>query len=128
MYIRFVVDKLDCDSGKRQGLFQTIDELFEKNLLHKYEEDIVKEIRKWFSNHLEKPDSFTRSSTPHAINKAISWFKPTAKEHIDKMRQLTAIIEGHGIHVHVIRTDRPGYVVYEDEYQITAEPYSETKT
>ena len=128
MYIRFVVDKLDCDSGKRQGLFQTIGELSEKKLLHKYEEDIVKEIRKWFSNHLEKPDSFTRSSTPHAINKAISWFKPTAKEHIDKMRQLTVIIEGHGFHVHVVSTDRPGYVVYEDEYQIAAEPYSETKT
>jgi len=128
MYIRFVIDQLDCDSGKRQGLFQTIAELQEKGILYKYEEGIVKDIREWFSNHLDKPDSFTRSSKPHATNKAISWFKPTAIEHIDKMRQLTSIIEGHGVHVDVINTDRPGYIVYEDECQITAEPYSETMT
>lgn len=128
MYIRFVIDQLDCDSGERQGLFQTIAELQEKSILYKYEEDVVKDIRRWFSKHLDKPDSFTLSSKPHATNKAISWFKPTAKEHIEKMRQLAAIIESHGVHVHVISTDRPGYIVYEDEYQITAEPYSETKT
>jgi len=128
MYIRFVVDQIDCDSGKRQGIYQVIADLQEKGVLYDYEDIIVKDIRKWFSKHLEKPESFTRSSKPHAVNKAISWFKPTAKKHIEKMRQLTTIIEGHGIHVHTISTDRPGYIVYEDEYQITAEPYNETKT
>ncbi len=128
MYIRFAIDQLDCDSGKRQGLFQTIAELQEKGILYKYEEDVANEIRRWFSRHLDKPDSFTRSSKPHAKNKAISWFKPTAKEHIEKMRQLTSIIKGHGVHVHVISTNRPGYIVYEDDYQVTAEPYHETKT
>lgn len=126
MYIRFVVDNLDCDSGKRQGIFQAIDSLQEEGLLYAYEDVTAKDIRKWFSKYLKKPKSFNRSSKPHAISKAISWFKPTAKEHIEKMRQLATIIEGHGIHVHTIRTDRPGYIVYEDEYQITAEPYHET--
>jgi len=128
MYIRFVVDQLDSDSGKRLGLFQIIAELQEKGILYQYEDDIVKATREWFNNNLDKPASFNRSSKPHAMNKAISWFKPTAKEHIEKMYQLTSIIEGHGIHVPVIKTDRPDYVVYEDEYQITAEPFNETKT
>lgn len=128
MYIRFVINRHDCDSGKRQGIFQTLADLREKGLLYKYENDLVKDIRKWFNANLEKPKSFNRSSKPHALNKAISWFKPTAKEHIEKMRELSSIIEGHGIHVHAIRTERPGYIVYEDEYQITAEPYNETQT
>ncbi len=97
-------------------------------MLYDYEDEIVKGIRKWFNKHLDKPASFNRSAKPHAKNKAISWFKPTATDHIDKMRKLTTIIEGHGIHVHTISTDRPGYIVYEDKYQITAEPYNETKT
>jgi len=105
-----------------------ISDLQEKGILYDYEDIIVKDIRKWFSKHLEKPESFNRSAKPHAINKAISWFRPTAMQHIEKMRQLAAIIEEHGIMVHAVRTNRPGYIVYEDKYQITAEPYNETKT
>jgi hypothetical protein len=34
------------------------------------------------------------------------------------------ILENHGIVVDVIRTNRPGYVVYEDEFQVAAQiPY-----
>jgi hypothetical protein len=128
MYIRFVDDQLDCDSGKRQGIFQVIANLQDKGVLYDYEDAIVKDIRKWFNKHLEKPESFNRSAKPHAKNKAISWFRLTATQHIEKMRQLTTIIEGHGIHVHTISTDLPGYIVYKDKDQITAEPYNETKT
>ncbi len=39
-----------------------------------------------------------------------------------------AILEGHGIHTEMIATSRPGYIVYEDSYQIAAEPYADTPT
>ena len=58
--------------------------------------------------------------------KAISWFKESAKEHIQNIREIAVILENHGISVSMITTDRPGYIVYEDEYQITAEPFVET--
>ncbi len=128
MYIRFVSDEVDYCSGKRLGLFHVIRELHDSGNLYDYEDEIVISIRDWFNDHLEKPESFNRSSKPGAANKAISWFKPTAREHIEKMYQLISIIEGHGIRVHVIKTNRPGYIVYEDEYQITAEPFNETTT
>ncbi len=32
------------------------------------------------------------------------------------------------VKVEVIRTERPGYIVYEDEFQVTAEPFAETHT
>jgi len=95
-------------------------------LLYEYEIERVKEIHKWFNENLEKPSSFNRSSKPHALNKAISWYKDTAKEHIALMRELALILEGHGFDVLVLQTEKPGYIVYEDEHQITAEPYSET--
>lgn len=51
---------------------------------------------------------------------ALSWFKPTAREHISNMRALAAILDAHGITVDVLREQRPGYIVYEDEHQVVA--------
>ncbi|HFD86142.1 MAG TPA: hypothetical protein ENJ35_00525 [Gammaproteobacteria bacterium] len=126
MHIRFAIHSKDEDSGKRQGLFQALVAIRESGLLYEYELVRVKEIHTWFNQYLDKPASFRRSSRLHALNKAISWFKDSAKEHIAYMRELATILEGHGFEVAVLQTDRPGYIVYEDAHQITAEPFSET--
>lgn len=126
MYIRFVVHLKDEDSGRRQGIFQALVDAREAGLLYGYEVTRVTEIHKWFNENLEKPATLTRSPKPHALNKAISWYKDSAKEHILYMRELASILEGHGIAVELLQTDRPGYIVYEDEYQVTAEPFAET--
>jgi len=128
MYIRFVISDHDQDSGRRQGLFQAAATLRDAGVLHVYEEEQLDALREWFNEHLEKPESFSRSRKPHAKRIALSWFKDTAKRHINKMYEFTAILEAHGVHVEVIRTTRPGYVVYEDELQVIAEPFSETGT
>lgn len=126
MYIRFAIHSKDEDSGRRQGIFQTLVDVREAGLLYDYEVERVTEIHKWFNKYLEKPSSFNRSSKPHSLNKAISWYKDSAKEHIAYMRELAVILEGHGVEVLMLQTERPGYVVYEDEYQITAEPFPDT--
>ena len=41
---------------------------------------------------------------------------------------LKRIAEEHGFLITVIRADRIGYVVYEDEFQAVAEPFSDTRT
>jgi len=128
MYIRFAVNKNDEDSGRRIGLFHIAKDLCESGIVNAYEEEQLLSIRDWFSEHLEKPKSFTTSRKPHATNVAISWFKDSAKEHISKMYEIALILEAHGIFVEVIKTSRPGYIVYEDEHQVTAEPYAETET
>ena len=53
------------------------------------------------------------------------WFKPTATEHIAKVREISCILEQHGVYVRVIKAQRPGYVIYEDEYQVVAEPFAD---
>ena len=101
-------------------------ELEAKGDLPHHEEAVYRDIYKWFQKNLRRPRSFTRSSKPHAKKVAISWFKESASEHIAKMREIMAILEGHGIHTEMIATTRPGYIVYEDAYQIAAEPYADT--
>ena len=68
----------------------------------------------------------TRASRPHAKKVALSWFKDIAADHIRNMRGLAQILEAHGIAVEMLQSDRPGYVVYEDRFQVAAEPFHET--
>jgi hypothetical protein len=41
---------------------------------------------------------------------------------------LAVLLEHHGIATKKIRTDRPGYVVYEDAFQVAAVPFNDTLT
>ena len=126
MYIRFVIAGTDQDSGRRQGLFQAVSDLEHEDVLLPHEQAQYDEISEWFRQNLKKPRSFSRSSRPHAKNVAISWFKDSAQEHISRMYTLVAILNTHGVHTEMLRTERPGYVVYEDPFQVAAEPFGET--
>lgn len=125
-FVRFVVHQLDPDSRRRQGLFQALGELDKSGQLSGPQELEYRTLRNWFSTHLAEPDRLARSSKANALNVAISWFKDTATEHIRQMRRMADILEAHGIPIVMLRSRRPGYVVYEDDHQVAAEPYSDT--
>jgi len=48
-------------------------------------------------------------------------------EHLARMRELIAVLENHEVPVRIIKTTRPGYVVYEDEFQVVSEPFRDMK-
>jgi hypothetical protein len=125
MYLRFVVADIDEDSGKELGVFQAVFNLRYDGKLYPHEEEQHDLIREWFNNNLEKPTRFTASKPPFYRRqpKAISWFKDNAHEHIARVRELVTILQHHGVVVQMLKTDRVGYVVYEDAYQIVAEPF-----
>ena len=123
MYIRFVVDEIDEDSGVELGIFQAMYELWRAGKLAPHEETWWAEIRAWFNLRLKEPARLSRSRRPGANKCAISWFKASAKNHIRRAREVTALLAEHGIQSRMLRSKRPGYVVYEDRFQITAEPF-----
>jgi hypothetical protein len=125
MYLRFVVPDIDEDSGMGLGVFHAVRNLREEGKLYRYEEEQHDLIRQWFNENLEKPTRFTASKPPfyRKPNKAVSWFKDSANEHLNYVRELVAILQNHGVIVQLLKTERVGYVVYEDEYQIVAEPF-----
>ena len=61
------------------------------------------------------------------MSRGISWFKDTAHVHIANIREMASILQRHGIPVTMLKAKRIGYVVYEDEYQILSEPFSDTR-
>ena len=125
MFVRFVIHKNDQNSGRRQGIFQAISDLEHDGALLAHEQKQYDEIYEWFRHNLKKPRSFSRSSKPHAKNVALSWYKDAAVEHIAKMHALVQVLEAHGVSVDVLHTERPGYIVYEDEFQLIAEPFAD---
>jgi hypothetical protein len=59
---------------------------------------------------------------------AISWFKDSAVEHVARGHQLAKFLTGHGAPVSLLRTRRPGYVVFQDAFQVAAYPFADTPT
>jgi hypothetical protein len=117
--VRFVIDHKDEDSHVEQGIFQAAARALEWQDITGSDADELNEIRAWFSKNLLKPTSFGRGT----LSLGICWFKDEASEHISRIWEMIRILERHGIHVKKIKTDKPGYVVYEDDYQLVAEPF-----
>lgn len=118
-YVRFVVGRKDEDSLVDQGIFQAAAHAIEWETIKGSDADAPNELRSWFSNNLEKPTSFGRDT----LRLGICWFKTEAAEHISRIWEMAQILERNGIYIKKIRTDKPGYVVYEDEWQLVAEPF-----
>ena len=128
MFIRFVTNEIHPDSGRRLGVLHALRYLRDEEKLLAWEQDRADEIAEWFSRHLERPTSFNRSSRSNRLEKALSWFKDGATDHIVHMREISGILESHGLAVEILTTDRPGCVTHENEHQIVAEPFSDTPT
>jgi hypothetical protein len=124
MYMRFTITDCDEDSQYAQGIFAAIYQLEENGGLTELEAEWFRQIELWFNRHLRGPTRLTRSRKPHARNRAICWLKSTAAEHVSRMREAAALLEFKGISVKELRTERPGYVVYEDQYQVAAVPFA----
>ena len=123
MYVRFVVEEIDPYSGVERGIVQAMFRLWRSGALSEYEEAWWAEIRAWLNVDLDEPDRLSRSRRPGASECAISWFKASASDHIARARELASLLAQHNIASRMLTTERPGYIVYEDEYQVAAEPF-----
>lgn len=126
MYIRFVIPENDSKSGREMGLFTAGGILVDNGELFDYEIKHRKELMKWFSKNLEVPDAQGSQSNYYLKPNSISWFKSSASLHISKMREYSEILKSHDIIIKQLVTDRPGNIVYEDEFQIAAIPFKDT--
>lgn len=126
MYVRLVVYQKDENSGREMGLFMAMGELRENAILYEWEVALQEELYGWFKRNLKVPTVLSSTSNHYNRPAAISWFKGSATDHIDKMRQYAQILEAHDVRVVQLTTERPGKVVYEDEHQIAAVPYKDT--
>ena len=118
-YIRFVIGRKDEESHVEQGIFQAAAQALEWQNITGSDANELNNLQAWFSENLEKPTSFGRDK----LRFGICWFKTGSTEHISRIWEMVHILERNGIYVKKIRTDKPGYMIYEDEWQLVAEPF-----
>ena len=130
--MRFVASTRNIDSGVESGLSFEIAYAVAKHAdTSAIDEEAIREQLAWFAHHLPIPSRFNRSRSKgyyRRKTKGICWFKSAASECLARMHILRQIVEAHGYHTVMLREDRIGYVVYQDEFQVVAEPFHETPT
>lgn len=115
-YIRFVVGVETESAHVQTGLFTEINALKQGGELMDYEEKMVQDTFDYYNKHLPVPPYDEKKLSKDAV----AWFKDSANKFIDKMWDFIAILENNDVHVRILKTDKPGMIVYEDRYQILA--------
>lgn len=125
MFVRFVTSKIGVYSHVEEGIFGLAYAMRDGDQVFDYERNVLADVLHWFDEHLSAPTRFSRN--PLGSSRAICWFRSSAEEHIRKIYEMIAIIENHFFDVRMIKTQFPGYVVYQDRYQVAAEPFADTR-
>jgi hypothetical protein len=130
-FVRFIVSQPHPDSGVEQGLLGAAYALSRSDETSETERAALQELIRWFEEHLPAPARFNRSSSKghyRRASKGIAWFRDTAALHIARMHELKRLVEASGVPVTIVTGQRIGYVVFEDEFQVIAEPFADTRT
>jgi type III secretion system FlhB-like substrate exporter len=130
-FIRFIQSRRHPESGVEDGLFGLAYELRDSPRVAAEDRAALADALMWFAKHLETPSRFNRTKSKgfyRRNTRGIAWFKDTATEHLARMHEIRRVLEQNGQVVEMLSEARVGYVVYEDAFQVVAEPFSETRT
>jgi cytochrome c peroxidase len=130
-FLRFVGSKMDADSGFNAGPFELAYGLRGDSSIDEADRQLLNDAIAWFEKFLPTPDRFNRSRSKgyyRRPTRGIAWFRHSATECIARMHVVRNVLEAYGYPVAIIRESRIGYIVYEDAFQVIAEPFAETNT
>jgi hypothetical protein len=85
----------------------------------------------WFEENLPVPDRFNRTKSKgwyRRETRGIAWLRTSAADHLAAMADLAACIAKCGHATAEVRSERVGYVIYQDEFQLIAEAFRDTPT
>lgn len=127
-YVRFVVRepgwrhliadakrKIDC------GLFTAARLEIDEGRFKENDKRKIQRIFRWFNNNIIAPP-FSKKHGKEWSQYVICWWKITAELPIKKLKPLCELLESYGLYTRIIYTTNPGKIVYEDKWQIVAEP------
>jgi hypothetical protein len=130
-FIRFVLAQRRPDSAVEVGTFRLAYELRDAPHVEAAGRSVLAENLTWFEKNLETPTRFNRTKSKgfyRRKTRGIAWFKDAATEPLARMHQIKTVLEQYGHPVMMLSEPRVGYVIYEDAFQVVAEPFSDTQT
>lgn len=130
VFLRFVLLRARPDTGVEDGIFSAAYRLRDTVDTPVSDRARLERLLSWFETNLATPTRFNRTKSKGYYRRntaGVSWLKPTAGEHLTKMRELTVILQENGYRVSQVTTKTPGYVVFEDDHQVVAEPFRDAR-
>ncbi len=121
MFVRFVVGADAENAAWLTGVVTMARILHDDGKLYAYETELLEETFAWFNEHLPCPPFGEKLRIGEWTRDAVSWFRPDAREPVGRLWEIVAILKEHGVPVRLVTTEKPGRIVYEDEYQVVAE-------
>lgn len=119
-YLRFQCPRFDG------GVFTSVGCLRDSHEISRFDEEELAQLLRWFRENLPVPAPFARASR-HARRRRswrlICWFKED-RECLRQMWALVWLLRRNDVVVDELTTTHPGYIAYEDRYQVAAEPFS----
>jgi hypothetical protein len=128
MYVRFVSPQPLDERRGNLGFFQpALDIVYDDDTPYDVYWPIRQELD-WFNEHLPKPDSdsFTVRSRKVWRSDGLCWFHDYADEMIQRAFVLASLLRDCGVIITKLATNRPGQILYSDDYQIVAKPDADT--
>jgi hypothetical protein len=112
VYLRFVFADTRDRHRRRLGILHNLSAYCRQG-------DEVDEITDWLYVNLAIPPKEVFSG-----GRALCWFKVEARACIEKLRDLTGLLEARGERIWQIYSRNPGLITYADENQVVALPES----
>jgi len=124
MYLRFITTRRDEDTLYGQGVFTAAYALRRAGRVEEWEEIWFRDTVGWFEENLRVPaeDDWDRIDARPDGHRVLFWFHASAREHVSRMRGLTALLAEHDVPTRVLRSPSPGLIVFGDLYQVAAIP------
>ncbi|MEA2204621.1 MAG: hypothetical protein QOE77_1397 [Blastocatellia bacterium] len=126
MFMRFVSSEVDGNSHVSTGLFCAAFALLDEMAPSEYEYSAVRELIGWFNVNLRGPFEYRLRSSWRAP-RAICWFRCSAHEHLARARELAMILDDRNVFIRTIKCYKTGYVLYEDDVQVLAQPFADMR-
>lgn len=115
MYFRYHVNDKSPKTGQPVGLFVAVWQLLDKCLTEEEASEYWSN-RKYFEEVLPIPPFYSDGNSIGAV----TWFKVNSKtkELIKKLEFYFRMLEKYQVDIEISKTDTPGKIIYEDDYQI----------
>jgi len=119
MYLRFTGLRRLPDSPRSEGIFCLAYRLLRGDDLDRPLHAWLAEEVDWFDEHLDAPRHGVREQ-------ALFWFRAEARIVVSRAFSLSAALRAAGERLRVVRTERPGSIVWRDSHQVAAIPWRDT--
>lgn len=123
MYIRFAIPKWDQDTGVETGFLSGAFSVTHENRRTQswLRDEILRELD-WFDANLDEPERFSKPGGRHPCGRCVCWFRPEAREAINRARYVGWLLGETGLPVTEIRRRYPGKIIWRDHMQVVAKP------